>query len=112
MRLDSVLADAVTDEDMQAVKKIAEKVLPVEELTKMPTYTGWAKRTHDNGELSELYRFKNGKANGMAFSWRKNGNLSWKVNYQEGKKHGTEYTWGYGGKRYFKGNYKSGVKVE
>lgn len=71
-------------------------------------YTGWAKRSHDNGQVKELAQYKNGKQHGVSTEWYENGQKRMERNYKEGNKDGLTTTWYENGQKETEVNYKDG----
>lgn len=68
-------------------------------------YTGVLKMWHDNGEVENMSRYKNGLLNGVSRTWFGNGVLHTKVHYVNGCFNGKWCTWHTNGKRKIQCNY-------
>ena len=68
-------------------------------------YTGEYKEWSDDGLLSTIYNFDNGKIHGLYTLWYDNGQLSEKLNYMNGLREGSAERWYTNGQLLMKCNY-------
>ena len=76
-----IIAEAIDGEKLQWRGK--------EELAYAPNqktpFSGWTKRMHDNGRISGLYQYKDGKRDGLWTGWHRNGQKAAEGAYKDGK---------------------------
>ena len=108
LKLDEPMAEAVASGDMQAIKSMAEKIIP--DRQKPSDYTGWAKKSYPNGDLREICRYQNGKENGVNIIWWGNGNKWMEINYKDGKENGLFTTWHENGMKEKESHFVDGEK--
>lgn len=77
---------------------------------------GFIQSFYENGILSEIHTFKEGKPHGIEKSWHENGQLKYEVNYFEGERVGYDVSYDFDGvikgKDYFKNGLLHGVSRE
>ena len=92
--------------------KLQKRIKDGEELIYAPNqqtpFTGSAAWYNDNGKLSKVSQFKNGKMDGLLTYWFKNGQKQGELNYKDGKYHGLWTSWYENGQKETEGNWKDG----
>ena len=73
-------------------------------------YSGWAKATHANGQVSHLVHYKDGKPHGRFGAWHENGKLGAEAYYKDGKLHGLFIQWHENGQMKIETPYRDGIK--
>ena len=71
-------------------------------------YTGWTKRMYDNGQINELWHYKDGKRNGLTIRWDEDGQKFSEEDYRNGKLDGWSTSWYENGQKREKRNFKDG----
>ena len=71
-------------------------------------FSGSAAWYYDNGKLSKVYQFKDGKKNGLQTKWWENGKKGSEENYKDGKLDGLEARWYDNGQKKMEASYKVG----
>ena len=69
--LDKILAEAIDKDDLKEGPETRD-IIYYAPNQKTP-YTGWVKRINQEGQLSMLGQYKNGKANGLCSEWYESG---------------------------------------
>ena len=78
----------------------------------VPTdYSGVAFRCQDNGKVSDLEKYKEGKKDGLIRYWHNNGKLSTEVNFKDGKNHGSSKGWYENGNKHYESIWKNGEYI-
>ena len=92
--------------------KLQKRIKDGEELIYAPNqqtpFTGSAAWYKDNGKLSKVSQFKNGKLHGLSTRWYDNGQKQGELNYKDGKYHGLWTSWYDNGQKETEGNWKDG----
>ena len=92
--------------------KLQKRIKDGEELIYAPNqqtpFTGSAAWYKDNGKLSKVSQFKNGKLHGLSTRWYDNGQKQGELNYKDGKYHGLWTSWYENGQKEREMNFKVG----
>tara|TARA_R110002096_G_scaffold23552_7_gene74935 strand:+ start:715 stop:1281 length:567 start_codon:yes stop_codon:yes gene_type:complete len=71
-------------------------------------YTGWWKMIHDNGQVSTLVYYKDGKREGLCPAWHDNGQKKMESTFKDGKQEGPVTWWRDNGQKEQEATYKDG----
>ena len=105
--LDNIIAEAIDGGKLQERGKEGEELFYAQN-TQTP-FTGWAKFTHENGQIVGLSHYKDGKLDGLGTSWyENNGQKKFERNWKDGVRHGLCTHWEYDGQKNVETNYKDG----
>mgnify|MGYP001986131881 CR=1 FL=1 len=92
--------------------KLQKRIKDGEELLFAPNqqtpFTGSAAWYNDNGKLSKVSQFKNGKLHGLSTRWYESGQKKSEENYKDGKRDGPWTRWYTNGQKSMEQNYKDG----
>ena len=92
--------------------KLQKRIKEGEELLYAPNqqtpFTGSAAWYKDNGKLSKVSQFKNGKLHGLSTRWYESGKKEEVENYKEGKLQGGRIGWYENGSKRVEATYKNG----
>ena len=104
--LNEILESALDMDEIQFRGKKGEML--VYALNSQKTYTGSIKKIHENGQVSNLINFKDGKEHGLDTSWYDSGQKESEGNYKEGVRHGPAAAWHENGQKMVEAVYKEG----
>jgi hypothetical protein len=106
--LEKIIAEAL------APDRFHQRGIQGEELPYLPNdqtpYTGWMKEMYVNGQVKALFRYKDGKEEGLWTLWFENGRKKMEENWKNGKKDGRMTLWFENGRKQFEANFKGGKK--
>ena len=88
--LDEIIADAIDGDKLQTRYIDGAGTLACEPDEQTP-YTGWTKWMYDNGQINELWHYKDGKRNGLTIRWDEDGQKRAEENFKDGKKDGLQF---------------------
>ena len=71
-------------------------------------YSGWVKSMLRSGVKGGLYRYKDGKLDGLMTQWHENGQKKEEETYKDGKKDGLDTVWYENGQKSVEATYKDG----
>ena len=96
--------------------KLQKRIKAGEELLYAPNqqtpFTGSAAWYKNNGKLSKVSQFKNGKLHGLSTRWQENGQKKQEGNYKDGKQDGLFTSYNEDGTEKFRLTYKDGELVK
>ena len=98
--LQDILKDAIEEDKLQIRSKDRESLhyKPNEQTP----FTGWSKKTYDNGKVKLLTQMEDGKQNGQK---------GLETYYKDGKRHGLDTSWHENGQRDYERNFKNGKQI-
>jgi len=102
---DKIIAEAIDRDKLQKRGTKGEELYAPNEQT---PYTGWAKSMHENGQVSRLQHYMNGKMDGLFIAWYENGQKEKEVTLKDGKMDGLWTDWCEYGQKRREMNWKDG----
>ena len=107
--LQDILKDAIEEDKLRIRSKDRERLhyKPNEQTP----FTGWSKKTYDNGKVKLLTQMEDGKKNGLFAYWYENGQKGLETYYKDGKRHGLDTSWHENGQRDYERNFKNGKQI-
>ena len=107
--LQDILKDAI-EEDKLRIRSKDRESLHYKPNEQTP-FTGWSKKTYDNGKVKLLTQMEDGKQNGLFAYWYENGQKGLETYYKDGKRHGLDTSWHENGQRDYERNFKNGKQI-
>ena len=106
--LDEIIAEAIDEDKLQKRGKKGEELRYAPDQN--TPYTGWSKRMHDNGQISWLFQYKDGKRDGPLTYWYSNKQKESEWTYKDGNWDGLKTSWYRNGQKKDEATYKDGNK--